>query len=274
MRKIIIAFDGTQYSEGAMAFAKKLNDAERISLTGLFLPLVSMSSLWSYADPMTGASFIPLAEEGSAELVDKNITRFNEFCSAHNIRHEANKALFDFAMPELRKETRFADIVILGSETFYHNMDSDTPSEYLKDALHFAECPVVVVPESYAFPEKNILAYDGSESSVFAIKQFMYLFPEFAENPTLLVTTNNALSGLAGQDSDIHNLVSAHFNNISFLNLQIDAKKYFSTWMSENKKSVLVCGAFSRSMISQILRQSFVEDVLRDHKIPVFISHR
>lgn len=274
MRKILIAFDGTQYSEGAMSFAKKLNEADRIMLTGLFLPLVSMASLWSYADPMTGASFTPLLEEGNAELVDRNIQRFNEFCSAHNIRHEVNKAMFDFAMPELRKETRFADIVILGSETFYHNIGSETPSEYLKDALHFAECPVVVVPEKYGFPEKNILAYDGSESSVFAIKQFMYLFPEFAENPTLLVTTNNAPSDLADQDPDIHGLASAHFNNISFMNLQIDPKRYFATWMAENKNSILVCGAFSRSMISQILRQSFVEDVLRDHQIPVFISHR
>ncbi len=274
MRKILIPFDGTQYSDGAMNFAKKLNEAERISVTGLFLPLVSMASLWSYADPMTGASYSPLLEEGSGEMVDKNIKRFEEFCSAHNIRHEVNKAMYDFAMPELRKETRFADVVILGSETFYHNIDGETPGEYLKEALHFAECPVVVVPESCNFPEKNILAYDGSESSVFAIKQFMYLFPEFSENPTLRVTTNKTSADLAEQDLDVHGLVSAHFNSISFLNLQMDSKKYFATWMYENKNSILVCGAFSRSMISQILRQSFVEDVLRDHKIPVFISHK
>lgn len=274
MRKILIPFDGTQYSQGAINFAKSLNEAERISVTGLFLPLVSMASLWSYADPMTGATYSPLLEEGSAELVDSNIKRFEEFCSKHKIRHQVNKAMYDFAMPELRKETRFADLVILGSETFYHNVDGEIPGEYLKEALHFAECPVIVVPETYVFPEKNILAYDGSESSVFAIKQFMYLFPELAENPTLLVTTSNAPSDLANQDPDIHGLVSAHFGNISFLNLQIDPKKYFATWMSESKNSILVCGAFSRSLISQILRQSFVEDVLRDHKIPVFISHR
>jgi hypothetical protein len=35
-----------------------------------------------------------------------------------------------------------------------------------------------------------------------------------------------------------------------------------------------VCGAFSRSMLSQFFRHSFVEDVIRNHKIPVFISHR
>src|SRR4029079_5897759 len=98
--------------------------------------------------------------------------------------------------------------------------------------------------------------------------------PEFAENPTLLVTTNKAPSDLADQDPDVHGLVSAHFNKLSFLNLQIDPKKYFATWMSGNKNSILVCGAFSRSLISQIFRQSFVEDVLRDHKIPVFISHK
>ena len=273
MRKIIIAFDGTQYSEGAMSFAKKLNEAERISLTGLFLPLVSIAGLWTYADPI-GGTFSPLFEEESSKLVDRNISRFQKFCSANNIRHKVSKAVFDFAMPELRKETRFADVVILGSETFYRNIGGETPNEYLKDALHLAECPVIVVPETYGFPEKNILAYDGSESSVFAIKQFMYLFPEFTQNPTLLVTINNAPAALAEQDPDIHGLVSAHFNNISFMNLQLDPKKYFATWMSENKNTILVCGAFSRSMISQILRQSFVEDVLRDHKIPVFISHK
>ena len=273
MRKILIAFDGSQYSEGAMEFARRLNETEKITLTGLFLPLVGLASLWSYSDAMTGASFVPMVDEGEGELIDRNIKRFNDFCNHNNIRHEVNTAMFDFAMPELRKETRFADIVLLGSETFYNNIGNETPSEYLKDALHFAECPVIVVPEKYNFPEKNILAYDGSESSVFAIKQFIYLFPELTDNPTLLVTTN-ASSEMQKQDAQIQELVSAHFNKLSFLHLQMDAKKYFATWMTENKSSILICGAFSRSLISQIFRQSFVEEVLRDHKIPVFISHR
>jgi len=273
MRKILVAFDGSQYSEGAMSFARQLNETERITLTGLFLPQVSLANLWSYADAMTGASYIPLVEESEAELIEKNIDRFKEYCLVHDIRHDVNKAMFDLAMPELRKETRFADVVILGSETFYRSIGEETPSEYLKEALHFAECPVIVVPESYNFPERNILAYDGSESSVFAIKQFMYLFPEFAENPTILVTTN-PVSEIPQQEPHIRDLVAAHFNNLSYLHLQMDAKKHFSTWMSEKKGSILVCGAFSRSLISQIFRQSFVEDVLRDHKIPVFISHR
>lgn len=274
MRKIVIAFDGSQYSEGAMKFARSLNENDRITLTGLFLPQISFAHLWSYADAMTGTSFIPLVEEDDGELINKNISRFNGFCQQYGIRHSVKKELFDFAMPELRKETRYADLVILGSETFYHNVGKESPSEYLKDTLHYAECPVVVVPESFGFPEQNILAYDGSESSVFAIKQFIYLFPEFSENPTLLVSTNASATEFLEQKSQIRDLVSAHFNKLSFLNLDIDPKKNFSTWMAEKRGSILVSGAFSRSLISQIFKQSFVEDVLREHKIPVFISHR
>jgi nucleotide-binding universal stress UspA family protein len=272
MRKILIAFDGTQYSEGAMEFAKRLNDNERIILTGLFLPQVSLGSLWSYADSMTATSFIPFIESDTSEIIEKNIKTFEDFCSKYSIRHSATKALYDLALPELHKETRFSDLVIVGSETFYNNIGSEH-SEYLKEALHTAECPVIVVPEKYKFPESNILAYDGTESSVFAIKQFMYLFPEFTDNPTTLVTTNPS-SDYLEKKAQIQDLVSAHFSKLSFLSLDINPKKYFATWMSEKKYSILVCGAFSRSLVSQLFRQSFVEDVLRDHKIPVFISHR
>lgn len=273
MRKIIIAFDGSEFSEGAMTFAKKLNEQERIMLTGLFLPQVAFSSLWSYSDAMTGTTYIPLVEESESALIQENIEKFSTFCSDHGIRHSVNKALFNFALPELQKETRFADLVILGSETFYKSFGNDA-DDYLKDAIHFAECPVVVVPENYRFPESNILAYDGSESSVFAIKQFIYLFPEFTDNPTTLITINAKASDYSEKKAEIRDLVAAHFSNLSFLNLEIDAKKYLATWMSEKAGAILVCGAFSRSFISQLFRQSFVEQVLREHKLPLFISHR
>ncbi len=43
-----------------------------------------------------------------------------------------------------------------------------------------------IVPENFQFPENNIIAYDGVEPSVFAIKQFAYLFPGLY-NETLLM---------------------------------------------------------------------------------------
>jgi nucleotide-binding universal stress UspA family protein len=274
MRNIIIAFDGSQYSEGAMAFARKMNYAERITITGLFLPQTIFSNLWSYADSGSGAAFIPLIESDDSAQINENIARFEQECKKYNIRYKVKKEFFDLAIPELQKETRFADLVILGSESFYTQVGREHSNEYLRDALHSSECPVIVVPEVYTYPEINILAYDGSESSVFAIKQFMYLFPEFAEQPTILVSIRVPATDYTKNTDNIHALVSDHFSNLSFMNLNIDAEKYFSTWLSEKKGSILVCGAYSRSLLSQLFHQSFVEDVIIDHKIPVFISHR
>jgi hypothetical protein len=63
MRNIIIAFDGSQYSEGAMAFARQMNYAERISVTGLFLPQMIFANLWSYADSVqVSVSFLLLRQ--------------------------------------------------------------------------------------------------------------------------------------------------------------------------------------------------------------------
>ena len=63
------------------------------------------------------------------------------------------------------------------ADLFIKNLSAEESDEYLKDALHASECPVLVVPEKFDFPESNILAFDGSESSVYAIKQFVYMFP-------------------------------------------------------------------------------------------------
>ena len=274
MRNITIAFDGSQYSEGAMAFARQMNYTEKISVTGLFLPQTILANLWSYADSGSGTGFIPLIEADDAEQINKNVTRFVEECRKYNIKSIVKKDFFDFAIPELKKETRFSDILIIGSESFYKKSGSEDSNEYLKEVLHSSECPVVVVPESYKYPESNILAYDGSESSVFAIKQFIYLFPEFSELPTILVSLRVPESDYVKNTDNIHALVSDHFLNLSFMNLELDAKKYFSTWVSERKGSILVGGAYSRSLLSQQFRPSFVEDVISEHKIPVFISHK
>ena len=90
-------------------------------------------------------------------------------------------------IPELTKETRFADLLIIGSEIFFKNISDNDSNIFLKHTLQHTECPVMVVPEKFYFPSQNILAYDGSASSVFAIKQFAYLFPDLCDNKTILV---------------------------------------------------------------------------------------
>ena len=274
MKKILLAFDGIHFSEGAFDFARQLNALHSILLTGVFIPQLSYANLWSYTGGMAGPSYVPLLEGEDTDAVEKNIERFETLCRENNIAHSVHKDFFDFALPELKRETRFADLLIISSETFYQNIGTGDPSEYMKEAVHSAECPVVIVPEKFKFPKVNILAYDGGESSVYGIKQFAYLFPEFRAQETLLVySSQNETEGLPNKNQ-LEELARQHFLNISFRKLDLNPRKYFSDWINQNSNAILVTGSYGRSFFSQLFHKDFVNDVIAEHKLPVFISHK
>jgi len=274
MKKILLAFDGTHFSEGAFEFARRMNEQSPVLLTGVFLPQIDYANLWSYAGGTGGNLFIPLLEDEDAQLVQKNIARFESLCQKNAIDYKVHKNFSDFALPGLKKETRYADLLIIGSESFYQNLGVNQLNESVKDALHASECPVLVVPEKFQFPKSNILTYNGSDDSVYAIKQFTYLFPELCRNTTLLVYAKEENDNELPDEVYIEELAARHFPNLSLMKLPVNPKQYFNTWVSDRKGSILISGAFSRSVFSQMFKKSFVTDVIRDHKLPVFIAHR
>jgi Universal stress protein UspA and related nucleotide-binding proteins len=271
MKKILIAFDGYRFSEAAFEFARHLNSKNPILLTGLFIPQVSYANMWAYSSAAVAGAYIPVLDENDYEEIKKNIEKFEQLCLNNNISHRVHKDYYDFAQQELRQETRFADLLILSSEKFFQNLIGTDGEFYMKQALHDAECPVIVIPEKFRFPERNVIAYDGSASSVHAIKQFAYVLPELSKNETLLVYAGDS-KDLPNQDL-IEELASQHFRNLEIMKLNINPKKYFSSWLQEESSAMLISGAMGRSTFSQAFKKSFVTEVLAEHKLPVFIAH-
>jgi hypothetical protein len=89
-----------------------------------------------------------------------------------------------------------------------------------------------------------------------------------------VVTLPPADKKFTEQEAYVRELVNAHFPDTTSLHLDVDPNKYFTNWISNMKSSVLVAGAYNRSFVSEMLRHSFVSNVIRDHKMPVFIAHR
>jgi hypothetical protein len=273
MKKIVLAFDGNNFSEGAFEFARRLNELDPILLTGIFLPQAELASLWSplkaISDPMES-----VMERDDTSIAKENIDLFKMLCDKNNIAYHVHEDFYDFVLPELKRESLYADLIILGSEIFYENITTQDSNVYLQQALHEAACPVVVVPEQFDFPQSIIIAYDGKEESIFAIKQFAYLFPEWSGLPVTV-----AYAGLESiedipQRKMIEELIRSHFSNLSLTHLVFEPRKYFGSWMMEKKSAILVSGSFGRSDLSLIFKKSFVNEVIRDHRIPVFVSHR
>ena len=270
MKKIIILFDGGHFSKGAFSFASSLNEIKPVLLTGVFLPEVEYARFLFFPTSFAAPAFIAGVEEFEEGEVDRNVDQFAQLCQKNLIEYRVHKNLSDASISELTKESRFADMMIIGSETFYTNgIGSD---EYLKDALHNTECPVVIVPEEFDFPSNIILAYDGTESSVFAIKQFALLFPELCDIKTNLIYAGGEKDGIPDQVL-IEELAARHFTNLTITKLHSDEKNDIPDWFYRHKDALIVSGSFGRSGLSKLFIKSFVIDLIKQNKTPVFIAH-
>ena len=275
MKKILLVSDGTRYSAGAFEFVRRLNELEPVLLTSVFAPQFDYANLWSYAAAASaGALSDPLLEEEEIDEMAKNIAPFEDQCLRNGMTYRVHKGNYDFALPALKYESRFADVMVLSGELFYKEIIGAKQFDYMKTVLHQSACPVVIVPEDLSFPQSNILAYDGSEEAVYAIKQFAYVFPELAKNKTMLVyaETNDA-SDFPSKD-DIVELATQHFPDLTFCKLEVNPKRYFATWIAEQKSSLLVSGSFGRPVFLQTFRKRFVADVIQEHQVPVFVAHQ
>lgn len=275
MKKVLVAFDNTHYSAGAMQFILGMHQLAPVSLTGIFLPQIDYSALWSTsAGALSGPMFVPLAEEADAEQIHANITRFEQFCKENHIRYSVNKDFFDFTLNDFREETKFADLLVIGSEEFYKGMGTDAINAHLQDTLSHSACPVVLIPERFEFPQTNILTYDSSEASIYAIKQFAYLFPELCDRKTLVIYVDEDTDVTMPAEKKIKDLICRHFDQCAYLTLHMEARKYLAAWISEQKGGILVSGAFGRSSLSQLFKRSFVYKAITEHQLPVFIAHK
>ena len=272
MNKILIAFDAANFSEGAFKFASRLNEVQSCLLTAVFLSSVDYSIFLGYPAALEMGFVMEMAKMDE-EMIAKSEKRFKELCEKNNIEYRLHEDVGAYTLMTLRKESRFADVLIIGSQSFYKNVGSRSPNYYLKEVLHSTECPVLLVPEEFEFPSNIVLSYDGSESSIIAIKLFSYLFPQLCQADTLLVYANEDDEHIP-DEAYVEELLTRHYNNLTVFKLDAEPDEYFNTWLMDKKQALLVAGSYGRSGLSNVFRKSFITEAIKDNKMPIFIAHK
>lgn len=273
MKKLIIALDGKHFPKGAFELVQELNKKEEILLAGVFLSPVDYSKILAYTG-VEGITMMPdwLMKNDDDMIISTNISLFTKACTEAGINFRVHKDLVLTAISSLIEETRFADALLISSDLFYENVSKEQPNFYLEEVLKRSECPVMLVPENYTWPEQVVLAYDGSESAVFAIKQFAYIFPELAKKKTLLLNMNDD-EELPGSMLATE-LFSRHFPELVIEQLLIKNAKDLIAWMQGQAASFIVMGSFSRSLLSTFFKKSFASNLISNIRMPLFISHK
>ena len=221
---------------------------------------------------MTGPVFLPEMTNDVENQTKASIKLFEAHCDKAGLEFRTHYTPVENVVNEIRKESRYADLLVLSSEKFYTNLGTERQHEYLLHVLHQSECPVVLVPERFEFPETLVIAFDGSPASAYAIRQFSGLFPQLTGLKTILVH-----AGVKEQMPDweyAEEMINRHFPNLTVHSLVADPKKYFDSWVMDNRNPMVIAGAYSRSFISEMMKKSFVSTVVEEHYVPVFIAHR
>jgi hypothetical protein len=275
-KKILLAMEGNRFSTSTLKYGIEIAKETNSLLVGVFLRDLKYAG---YAYPIifdqpfvdTGVYSKFLKEE--KEKIDANIKIFNDRCSKEGIAHKVH---LDEAAPieGIIHESAYADLIIMDSKMNISDLLPDNPSSTLRDILVDAHCPIMIVPTSYQ-PIKNIiLSYDGSHSSAFAVRMFSYIFPEWCDYKAFLVSVNQSKGNHLKENTNIRELMSRHYSDVTYEVMKGDVGKEMMKFMKYNyANSIVVMGAYGRNALSRLWRQSLANMIIKDIKVPVFISH-
>jgi nucleotide-binding universal stress UspA family protein len=272
MKKILFFCDANNFPVGAFKFVKTLNLSEPILLTGAFFHSINydvLSPVPLAISPDTVIAFTDADLKGVAKSIDQ----FKERCLLAGIEYRVHEESDVFKFKDAVKESRFADLIVMSEELFCSHIDKKQPNHYMHNVLHKAECPVVLIPEDYNAITRIAIAYDGSGESMFAIKKFCDLLPGYTKLPVDIFYWVNKTDDEIPDLTYLEEFVGRHFTNADFREVFFDPSEYISQWIKGKQDTMLVCGAYSRSTLSTLIKKSFVEEIITSHAVPVFVAH-
>ncbi len=277
MQKIIVAFDGLNFSESANSYARELASLNNAYLTGVFLDDRTYTSYKIYDLVLKdGVSEKKIKNFRELDRLKRESSTLNfEKSSQHaglqyNVHHDHNVAL-----QELIHESIYADFLIVDEKETLTHYDDKHPSRFIKDVLADVQCPVLVVPASYKAIEKVVLLYDGTPSSVFAIKMFSYLLPNFKKLPIELLSVKDVEDDFHLPDNKlIKDFLKRHYAHVNYSVLKgisdVEIVNYFS---NASQNFLIVSGAYKRSDLSRWFKTSIADILIKNSMLPLFIAH-
>lgn len=259
MKRILVAIDTKQVNVHLIDFACYIARLTHSRLTGVFLDAETAELV--YSEPAAKNS-----------LSGESIRLFREACTNRGTNCSVCNEI-SIPAADLIKESRYAELQIVDPDMSLTEKKEELPSAFIKDILAHSECPVIMAPFNFYEVDEIVFAYDGSAGSVYAIKQFTYLFPEFSGKKITVVQVNEDGKNLYTGKEHVGELLQLHYSSIGYQLLQGKAADELFGYLLTKKNVFIVMGAFGRSMLSGLIRHSTAELIIRTINQPMFIAH-
>ena len=277
MKKILLVLDAAHIDTDIIHFACNFATLSHSTLTGLFYgnyeeeaPEVLMEF---------GAPYIeepPVQSPGpniSQQQLEDHITLFKKTCAVRGIRCQVQFNNDSYGAEYIIEESRFADLLIIKATASRETRSKETPTPFVKDVLAASECPVLIAPVNLPEIKEVIFAYDGSRSAVFAIKQFTYLFPEFADKKAVVLEVNKDEESPVTEQEHLGKWLRLHYASIGFQTLQGKATEELFAYLHDRQHTIVVMGSYGRNGLSELIKPATASPLLKAINLPFFITH-
>jgi hypothetical protein len=273
MDKILLVLNARKPRLDTIHFACGIARNAQTRLTGLFIENLYEESL--PVSPIDAPYFSVITESRSPAIkadTEHAIVIFKDECRRLGVSPEV---YVDKGEPiqEVIFESRFADLLVLDPSLDFYGQENQVPSHFAKEVLSRAECPVLLATHLFEHIDEIVFCYDGSASSVFAIKQFTYMLPEYSSRKIMLLEVNApARDAFDEEHNRMMEWLKAHYRTVYYHGLNGLARKELFTYLFMKRKKLVVIGAYGRSLLSQFFRKSKA-DFLMGIDLPLFITH-
>ncbi|MDR3716403.1 MAG: universal stress protein [Puia sp.] len=266
MEKILLALDPKNLNMSSVDFACYLSRLTHSRLTGVFLEDIYNEE----PDLVHTTQKEPDRDHPTISL--SSISSFKVACECRGVSTLVHR---DRGVPadEIIEESRFADLVVVDAETSFARRNESVPGRFVKDVLLESECPIIISPFSFDSLDEIIFSYNGSKSSMFAIKQFTYLFPELQQKKAIIVSARANGEDSLEEQFKLKEWLKNHYNDVEFVILKGDPSDQLFGYLIERKNGIVVMGAYGRGMLSQFFRPSHAKLIVKTVNLPIFISH-
>ncbi len=278
MENILFPVDDTEANLNTIDFACYIANITHSRLNAVFIgnikenevPVQKLLFALPYVETIVSAD-IP-GNKKMLKTFEENEKIFSEACINRGVTFHSD-CNFKISVSDMIGRSRFSDLMILGRETSIESGNQGSPSPFVKEMLASAECPVMIAPYSFEDIAEIIFAYDGSKSSVFAIKQFTYIFPELNTKIITLLQVGKSDARVSNDTNRVESLLKSHYTNIKFEYLRGNPGDELFGYLLGKKNTMVVMGAFGRNFISNTLKKSTADLVLKTIDLPFFITH-
>lgn len=274
MERILVLVNGSGPQGATMEFACYIANLTQSALTGIFYypepKEENPRGFGGHSKPVE-TDTIQLAETRK-RLEDSKLS-FTRFCDNHQLNLKPD-TIEVRDLEDIRLHTRFADLLIITADAETTSEDDAVPTDFTTTILRNAECPVLMAPLTFKEISEIVFTYDGSVSSVFAIRQFTHLFPQFVDLPVTLLEVNKDYSDIVNYRESITKYLGTHYQYVNKLVLKGRPEDELFSYFLQKKDVLIVMGAFGRNFLSSIFHRSTATLLLKTTSLPVFISHQ